>query len=329
MSDNGSTPPVDLGIYPRNETAGLGTLGKVAIGLTVAWLGFCVLILTFSGWRDFGSAVITLSAVAVVLVPVVLVWIGAGVLHAARLLREESEHLQVTMEAMRDVYITQAQMSATTMGPNVERKIDEIVKGQKRAETALESFVSTRPVSQPTHPIVDEFAPESQPSLGLMGPEDVTVSLGDFILAMNFPETAEDAVGFAALRRALADHRASRLIQASQDVLTLLSQDGIYMDDLTPDRARPEVWRKFAAGERGGAIAGIGGIRDRASLSLTSSRMRKDSIFRDACHHFLRTFDQVFSEVADNMTDADMIRAVDTRTARAFMLIGRVAGMFD
>jgi hypothetical protein len=25
-----------------------------------------------------------------------------------------------------------------------------------------------------------------------------------------------------------------------------MSQDGIYMDDLRPDRSRPEVWRRFA-----------------------------------------------------------------------------------
>ncbi len=34
------------------------------------------------------------------------------------------------------------------------------------------------------------------------------------------------------------------------------------MDDLRPDRAKPEVWRKFAKGERGRTIAGLGGVRD-------------------------------------------------------------------
>ena len=32
--------------------------------------------------------------------------------------------------------------------------------------------------------------------------------------------------------RTARDRNASQLVQASQDVLTLLSQDGIYMDDL-------------------------------------------------------------------------------------------------
>ena len=46
-----------------------------------------------------------------------------------------------------------------------------------------------------------------------------------------------------ALRMALKDRKVAKLVQASQDVLTLLSQEGIYMEDLRPDMARPEIWR--------------------------------------------------------------------------------------
>ena len=146
---------------------------------------------------------------------------------------------------------------------------------------------------------------------------------------MNFPETAEDEVGFAALRRALKDREASQLIQAAQDVLTLLSQDGIYMDDLRPDRARPEIWRQFAGGTRGRPVAALGGVRDRSSLVLTSGRMKQDPIFRDAAHHFLRRFDKVFAEFEPRANDSEISALSDTRTARAFMLLGRVAGTFD
>lgn len=171
---------------------------------------------------------------------------------------------------------------------------------------------------------------EEQPLLGLSGVENrPMVGSDDLISALNFPETADDVEGFNALRRALADPRAAKLIRASQDALTLLSQDGIYMDDLAPDRARPEVWRKFAAGERGRSISDLGGVRDRSSLTLTSARMRQDSIFRDTVHHFLRTFDKTFAMLVDNLDDADLVRFSDTRTARAFMLLGRVAGIFD
>jgi len=149
------------------------------------------------------------------------------------------------------------------------------------------------------------------------------------IRALNFPDTDQDEEGFAALRRALQDRQARQLVQASEDVLTLLSQDGIYMDDLRPDRARPELWRRFAKGERGQQMAGLGGVRDRSSLALSAGRMREDIIFRDAAHHFLRKFDQMLAAFEPTATDEDIIALSETRTSRAFMLLGRVTGTFD
>lgn len=343
MSDTRPGPPVDLGIYSRmNLRDGVDPADKVAIALSGLWVVFCILFLALVGLGDGQSLgpLRFLIVILAVILPVALVWIGAIALKSARVVQEESERLQASMDAMRQIYIAQAQMAATTMGPNVERKIDEIVKGQKRAEHALASFASTRstperptsrPLSAPPR-VMPEPEPEAQPALALATPPEASgtpVSIDDMIAAMNFPETADDVAGFASLRRALQDRRAAKLIQASQDILTLLSQDGIYMDDLTPDRARPEIWRRFAGGERGRTIAGLGGIRDRSSLALSASRMRQDSIFRDAAHHFLRTFDKTFSSIAEDLTDAEIAAMAETRTARAFMLLGRVAGIFD
>ena len=44
---------------------------------------------------------------------------------------------------------------------------------------------------------------------------------------------------------------------------------------------------------------------------------------------FLRRFDKSFAEFAARATDAEISSLADTRTARAFMLLGRVAGTFD
>ena len=173
---------------------------------------------------------------------------------------------------------------------------------------------------------------EDQPVLALGTPADeITPPLpaADFIRALNFPETAAAEEGFAALRRALRDRTTGQLITAAQDILTLLSQDGIYMDDLRPDRARTEVWRAFAAGGRGKTIAALGGVRDRSSLALTAGRMKQDPIFRDTAHHFLRKFDTTFASFAETASDGEIQALSDTRTARAFMLLGRVAGTFD
>ncbi|CAN0550003.1 unnamed protein product [Laminaria digitata] len=57
--------------------------------------------------------------------------------------------------------------------------------------------------------------------------------------------------------------------------------------------------------------------------------MREDPIFRDAAHHFLRRFDTSFAGFEPNATDEDISAFAMTRTSRAFMLLGRVAGTFD
>jgi len=346
MHDNTQpSPPVDLGIYSRQglET-GLDAADKVALVVSVIWAGLCLIFLAFVG---LGDATVLgplrfLIVVLAILLPIALIWIGAIAVKGARIMREESDRLQASMDAMRQIYITQAQMSATTMGPNVERKMDEIVKGQKRAEFALAHFATSRESAHETapkrlvtatpHRTHDEVPVEVQPDLALGTPAEAfgtPVSSADFINAMNFPETADDRAGFDALRRSLADRRAARLITASQDILTLLSQDGIYMDDLAPDRARPEIWRRFADGERGRTIAALGGIRDRSSLALTAARMRQDSIFRDTSHHFLRTYDKTLAQIAERLSDQELVELAETRTSRAFMLLGRVAGIFD
>jgi hypothetical protein len=226
--------------------------------------------------------------------------------------------------------------------PSIEKRLEEIAAAARQAETAIATFTSRRDAdtaaSQADRKVT--FAaqgagaaePDEQPALALGTPTEsaaAPVSVSDFIRALNFPDSENDREGFRALRRALDDRGLAKLIRAAQDALTLLSQDGIYMDDLRPDRARTEVWRRFAQGERGKAIAALGGVRDRSSLALTAGRMRQDTIFRDTVHHFLRLFDRTFAEFEKNATDQEIAALAETRTARAFMLLGRVTGTFD
>jgi hypothetical protein len=70
-------------------------------------------------------------------------------------------------------------------------------------------------------------------------------------------------------------------------------------------------------------------VRDRELLSGVAQRMRADTVFRDAAHHFLRQFDRILARLAPGSSDAELAAFAETRTARAFMLIGRVAGTFD
>lgn len=305
----------------------------IAAILSVAWLvvagAFFLLAPSAPVEEPFDSLRFVMVLLSIFL-PVAMIWVVAAAARSARIVREESRRLQAAIDAMRKSYVNERQArGATIPDAGVERKLAEIATSARKTETALATFATTRTaLPNARKPMV----PEAQPTLALgTSAEDMAPPLprADLIRAINFPDTDRDETGFAALRRALTDRSARQLIQASQDILTLLSQDGIYMDDMRPDRARPDIWRRFARGERGRAIAGLGGIRDRTSLALTGARMREDTIFRDAAHHFLRLFDRMLAAFEADASDEEIAHLSETRTARAFMLLGRAAGTFD
>lgn len=329
--------PTPLGIYDKPKRDGISEIEVIALALSGLWLlSSAIFFLVTNGdpvAEGAGGGLRFLMTMLAIFMPVAMIWVAATAARASRVMREESQRLQASIDAIRHAYIAQQHGHNLNAETSVARKLDEIAAAARNTETTLAKFHTRRDQSTRATPApVAQPPAEDQPTLALgtqandMAPP---LSVEDFIRALNFPETAEDEEGFSALRRALKDRNASQLVQASQDVLTLLSQEGIYMDDLRPDRARPEIWRAFAEGARGRTIAALGGIRDRSSLALTNARMKQDPIFRDAAHHFLRRFDRTFAEFEKETTDGEISAFADTRTARAFMLLGRVAGTFD
>lgn len=337
MTENAPEPKLDRPggsalFQPEPKPGRITPADVIAAMLSAVWLalvgGFFLLANPASGLT--GALGIIMVLVAIFL-PIAMIWITAITARTTREIRDEAQRLQVALDAMRQSYVSQMQGApARAAAPS-------------RAESgeAAPVFTSRRDPANATRP--DASVPSSvdapadrgqddQPALALStGAEmpSAPVSTGDFIRALNFPEDESDVDGFRALRRALEDRDLARLIRAAQDVLTLLSHDGIFMDDLTPDPARPETWRRFAQGERGRGIAALGGIHDRSSLALTAGRMRQDTVFRDAAHHFLRQFDRSLAAFERRAGDQDLADLADTRTARAFMLLGRVAGTFS
>ena len=344
MAEPPETRPVDLARNLPPPPPSRVTATEIVAGmLSLMWLGGVVVWFTLSEHGQAGLPVVAgpgmITTLFVVFLPIAVIWVAAVTARSVRALRDEAERLKVAVDAMRATYVQQSQAAAAGLKAGaVERKLDEIAAAARQAETAIVTFASRRDPPPATPRVIARPpetrppAPEDQPALALGTPSEALappLPVEDFVRALNFPDNAEDRDGFRALRAALADRDTGRLIRAAQDVLTLLAQDGIYMDDLRPDRARPEVWRRFARGERGRVLAPLGGIRDRSSLALTAGRMRSDPVFRDAAHHFLRQFDRSFQTFEPAASDADIVALADTRTARAVMLFGRVTGVFD
>jgi hypothetical protein len=318
---------------PAKKTTRPRVSGEVlAFILSLIWLGMLALAFRMLGLqgRQLSDTLGLIVVALAVFLPVALIWLAVLVLRAARDMRDESVRLHATVEGMRRGWIRDQQAAGLALKPTVEEKLDEIAAAQRKAETQIAMFSTSRAATRRAPPVEDQGIDSAQPVLALENPIPAAEPIEplDFIRALHFPENETDDEGFAALRRAMQDHATGELIQAAQDVLTILSEEGIYMDDLRPDRARPEVWRAFATGARGHEVSGLGGIRDRSCLALTGGRMRSDPVFRDAAHRFLRAFDRQFAVFEAKANDGEIARFAETRSARAFMLLGRVAGIF-
>ncbi len=336
MPDPFDPTPKPLGLFSTPQPQRVTATERIAIALCLVWgIGVAVFffVLGGSGILAGENGLVVLMAGVAMLLPIAVILMVAAAARSVRLMREESMRLQATVDHMRQTFEEDARARKTGLQPSVERKLEDIATAARTAESAVAVFATRRTKAQQaqsTNPFPQDADLDQPPlALGMEPDRAANTSMEDLIKGLNFPDDANDKAGFAALRRVLADRKAKPTVQAAQDILTLFAEDGVYMDDLRPDRARPDLWRRFIQGERGAMITALGGVRDRSSLALTAGRMRQDAAFKDTAHHFMRHFDRLLQHIEEDATDAELSAITNTRSAKAFMLLGRVAGIFD
>ncbi|MFD1913278.1 hypothetical protein [Halodurantibacterium flavum] len=304
MKAPGRHGPTIPGLSPHQTGATRPGMAEVAgVILTILWLGAVAL-----GWQgDSGPAGLLLATMTVV-VPPALIWVTVMTMRSLRQLRAEAAHLHDTIEGLRRAQI--ARQQSMPQAP------------------AAEPAAPSRDIPAPDHLIADD-PPDPQAALDFQDVPAPRVTAEDLVLALNFPDDPDDAEGFRALHNALADPAAAKLIRAAQDVLTLLAQSGLYTDDLAPSDTDVGLWRRFARGERGRALAGLAALDTPEATAATTVLLRQDPVFRDAAHHFLRMFDKTLAAFEPEMQDIHLMWLAQTRTARAFMLLAGASGTFD
>lgn len=301
----------------------------VGLAVSTVWLLLVVLfwLLAPSG-GDGGGGVSRLVGAVGVVMPLALIWLAVRMARALALLRAEAEDLRARVTQLRE-------FAATRGAPPASAEGRRPAAADLRAD-AGHPAPAVPAQNQPPAPAAPRAtaAPRARPddlrqsAMRFDAPESIPIPPEVLILALNFPDGPDDHEAIAALRMALKDHETSRVLRAAQDVVTLLAAQSVYMDDLPPDPTSPAVWRRLAEGGRGSTVAAIGGIHDDLALEIASALLRGDEIFRDAAHHFLRHFDSMLTRLVPQLDDAQISVLADSRSARAFMLLGRVAGIF-
>lgn len=287
------------------------------VALSLAWIFLVALFWLLSpGDGQPQGGLSRLATVIATILPLVLIWLAIRTARAIAVLRAEADDLRDRLAQLRE--------AAEVRGapPRAPDRAPPDASGSPDPDIPPRS-----PAPMPVRPLPRAPA-DSRPQPRTNGGAPVHVDTETLIRALDFPDGPEDAQAIAALRQALQDPDHARVLRAAQDVVTLLAGQDLYMDDLSPDPAPPALWRRFAQGLRGSTVAALGGIRDQAALDTVGAMLEADEIFRDTAHHFLRHFDSLLTRQIPQMDDAQIAVLAQTRSARAFMLLGRIAGLF-
>lgn len=291
----------------------------IGAGLSALWLAMAGLFwLLGPDGATPATGLMRLATALAVLGPIVLIWLAVATASAITALRGEAADLRLRLGQMREA---------------AARQTSGIAPAPPRAADATRPADAPRPAAQPatTSRVAPRGtdAPETaQATMRFDAPASVAVDANDLIRALNFPSGPDDHDTIAALRAALRDHDHSRVIRAAQDVVTIMAENGLYMDSLQPGPAQPALWRRFAEGMRGDSVQAMGTIDDPAALDLIQAMLKGDEVFRDGAHHFLRHFDLMLTRIGGGLDDDQLAWLADTRSGRAFMLLGRAANVF-
>lgn len=302
-------------------------------------------------------------------VPVVLVWLAAWLAAELARQRELTAALAgVAGPLLESLAATRAELERHAPGegassPDAIRRavetavsglvrpsdlagpLDRLAAGQSRIQLVVDRIAAPQPKRSRDKAPPPEPEPEADAELALAPPEvvppaetaaetpaETVASRPDWatvVRALDFPRDADDREGFRALEAALSHHGLAQVLQSAEDVLNLLSQEGVFVDDLAMRPVDVAAWRRFVAGVRGPEIAGVGGIDDARALEVARELMRGDSIFRDSALFFQRRFDRVLAEYGREASDARIEELAATRSGRAFMLLLRLSGSLD
>ena len=289
----------------------------IGAGASVAWLALAALFAALAP-DDGGSGGWLIWTTGLVL-PLALIWLAVWSARSLSLLREEAEELRALLGQMQD--------QAGGMGADAPQPASQMTTSESRAEPrAARPAAMAAPRAAPA-PAPRPASDGRQASLQLDSPAVTQLTAPELFFALNFPDGPEDREAIRCLRLALADPGLARLIRAAQDVVTLLAGQGVYMDELRIPEADPQLWRRFAEGARGEAVAGLAVIEDENALETAGQMLRSDEVFRDVAHHFLRHFDRLLSRRAQEDEPHVLAVLVETRSGRAFTLLAQATGM--
>ena len=155
-----------------------------------------------------------------------------------------------------------------------------------------------------------------------------TLSWDILLQALNFPKDKNDIFGFEALKLAKKNSVVFQALQASEDFLNLLAQDGIYLDDLRIEPPSIQAWINFLRPEKKGDSKKLNCLGIDLHLEKLKLRLKADTVFRDTSLMLARRFDKMLREKVGTASDNQIFKLSYTRSGKAFLIVGSICGIF-
>ena len=146
--------------------------------------------------------------------------------------------------------------------------------------------------------------------------------------ALHFPKDKNDIFGFEALKLAKKNNVVFKALQASEDFLNLLAQDGIYLDDLGIEPPSIQAWINFLRPEKKGDSKKLNCLGIDVHLEKLKLRLKADTVFRDTSLMLARRFDKMLREKMETASDNQIFKLSYTRSGKAFLIVGSICDIF-
>lgn len=303
---------VGIGSVYRNAIVSV-----LALILCVAWAGFAAFILFVpAGGRAIPEPDIIINAFVVV-GPVILIWLLAALYRLSRNTKEDIWALHAEIGALR------ADPAPGTYADGYSETPSQDIHGDAWEQDEPEQTRDPMPEAPDSGTDADE---DDVADPAAAQEAEAALPLSTVIRALSFANDDDDTEGFEAVDRAMNDERIAGILDASQRVLHRLAEIDIFMDNLTPGIAAPEVWRMHAASAGDSEVSALGGIAETHVFDQVARLLEQDPEFREQASLMVRHINEQMHHIIGTADDEQILQFARSRTMLAFILLRNVFG---
>ena len=293
----------------------------VALILSVAWICLYVFVaLLDDPFQPSLVSPATLDILAMIVFPVVLIWIAAASIAASVQTDDRLWALESEVRNLRAVLTSSSRLRTRTAEDEETSDVHPGLHAEDGGEPG-EGLDEDPAGGDPDSADEPQAAPGEVEEEAGEPPEEEAVSNSTLVRALNFAEDENDVMGIAAVDTASRMPEVAELLDLSMQMLVQLVNAGISVDHMQTHVAAPEDWRQGPASGRGIRVAELSELIDSAYQKPVNALLADQPDFAEAARQF-RSSATGFLESFVQQADDDEIRGMlNTRTYRALLLI--------